>query len=218
LEQTWYPEIVLTDLWRPMVEAWSARCGDLPRVSAVHDSIFTVGADAIVSPANSFGFMDGGIDREITASFGPHVQARLQERIRTRHHGELLVGTAEIVPTDRLPTRYVVAAPTMRVPMVLTETVNPYLATRAALLLVKHGTFDDGRPIRSDVRRIAFPGMGTGVGKALPTICARQMMAAIEAVVLERVAFPASWHDAQTAHQLLYADVAFDLQQGGPRR
>jgi len=195
-----------------MVDAWTERCGDLPGVSIVHGSIFSIDADVIVSPTNSFGFMDGGIDREMTARWGPHVQERLQERIRTRHHGELLVGAADIVPTDHDAMPFCVAAPTMRVPMVLTETVNPYLATRAALLLVQHGVLDDGRAIRDVVRRIAFPGMGTGIGSVLSVICARQMRAAIEAVVLERGSFPASWHDAQTAHQLLYGDRAYDLQ------
>src|SRR4051794_5729557 len=56
--------------------------------------------EPIVSPANSFGFMDGGIDPLYSRHFGWHVQRRLQDAIRTRHHGELLVGSAEIVPTD----------------------------------------------------------------------------------------------------------------------
>lgn len=200
-----------------MVEAWAAHCMDLPASAIVLGSILSEPVDAVVSPANSFGFMDGGIDRVYTERFGPYVQERLQARIRVQHHGELLVGAAAIVPTDDAHIPYCIAAPTMRVPMVLAETVHPYLATRAALLLVKHGTLDDGRPIRNVVRRIAFPGMGTGIGQVPPAICARQMRAAIEAVVLERGSFPASWYDAQTEHQLLYGDQAFDLQQRRPR-
>jgi hypothetical protein len=44
----------------------------------------------------------------------------------------------------------------MRVPMVLRDSVNPYLAARAVFLLVQQGQL----PIRS----VAFPGLGTGVG------------------------------------------------------
>ena len=39
--------------------------------------------------------------------------------IRTRHHGELLVGAAEIVETGDEAFPYIIAAPTMRVPHVL---------------------------------------------------------------------------------------------------
>ena len=55
--------------------------------------------------ANSIGYMDGGLDMLISEYFGWHVQDRLQDLIRDKHHGELLVGTAEIVPTDnsRIP-------------------------------------------------------------------------------------------------------------------
>lgn len=63
---------------------------------------------------------------------------------------------------DRIP--YLIAAPTMRVPCRIEETPNAYLATRAALLLLKHGLFHDGKPVGEKVRVAAFPGMGTGVG------------------------------------------------------
>jgi O-acetyl-ADP-ribose deacetylase (regulator of RNase III) len=60
----------------------------------------------------------------------------------------------------------------MRVPMILGNTVNPYLAARAALLLIKHGRFTDGHlagePVSGYVRSVAFPGLGTGVGRVGP--------------------------------------------------
>lgn len=62
------------------------------------------------------------------------------------------------------------------------------------------------------VQTVAFPGMGTGVGRVPPEVCARQMRAAIEDVLLDRYEFPVSWMDAQRRHQLLYAERARDLQ------
>ena len=56
--------------------------------------------------------------------FGWQVQERLQSLIRDKHHGELLIGTAEIVETDNLRVPFLIAAPTMRVPMKLQDTVN----------------------------------------------------------------------------------------------
>lgn len=205
--------IILVDVNARLVDAWQAACGDLDGVRIVRGSIFDVPCDAVVSPANSFGFMDGGLDLRISHFFGWHVQERVQQRIREHHHGELLVGAAEIVPTGHARIPFVIAAPTMRVPMILgEETVQVYLATRGVLLLIMHGRFDDGTPIRKAVQTVAIPGMGTGVGQVPYAICARQMRTAIEAVVYEQIPFPSSWPEAQMRHQLLYNDRPCDLQ------
>lgn len=208
--------IILTSVDAPLADAWQRHCGDLECVTVHRGSIFDVNADAVVSPANSFGFMDGGIDLLYSQFFGWHVQARLQDAIHTRHHGELLVGAAEIVETDNADLPFLVAAPTMRVPTILRDSVNPFLAARAALLLVKHGTFSggayEGEAVCDYVETLAFPGLGTGVGRIGPETCAHQMRAAIDEVVLKRGGFPASWADAQARHQQLYTDRVRDLQ------
>lgn len=205
-------DIVLTAVDAPLARAWESEVGDLAGVTVHRGSIFDCGADALVSPANSFGFMDGGIDMLYSQRFGWEVQEALQARIRERHHGELIVGAAELVETGGVPP-YLIAAPTMRVPMILgPETIAPFLAARAVLLCWKHGALDDGTPHRDVVQRIAFPGLGTGVGQVPPTTCARQVRAAIEEVLLETRGFPTSWHDAQARHQRLYGDAVRDLQ------
>lgn len=204
--------LTFVDLQPGVVSAWRGAFAGYSQVAVRSGSIFDVECDALVSPANSFGFMDGGLDMHISRFFGWHVQERLQELIRDKHHGELLVGTAEIVPTDHPRIPYVISAPTMRVPMILDETVNVYLATRAVILLVRHGRFPDGRPIGDVVRTIAVPGMGTGVGMVPPAICARQMKAAVDDALLKPTSFPSSWMEAQIRHQLLYGDEPRDLQ------
>ncbi len=211
--------IILTSVDDALADAWERFCGDLPFVSVHRGSIFDVSADAVVSPANSYGFMDGGIDLLYSLHFGWGVQEKLQALIQEKHHGELLVGAAESVETGdpRLP--FLIAAPTMRVPMILQHSVNPYLAARAALRLVKHGTFAAGtyagEKISDFVGSVAFPGLGTGVGRVGPNTCARQVRAAIDAVVLEQEPFPESWADAQQRHRVLYlgVDSGRDLQR-----
>lgn len=209
--------VVLASIDAPLAEAWLRFCGDLPGVAIHRGSILDVHCDAVVSPANSFGFMDGGIDLLYTRHFGWQLQERLQERIRSDHHGELVVGHAAIVPTDNARIPFLIAAPTMRVPMILRDTVNPYLAARAALLLIKHGQFREGpfqgEPVRSVIRTVAFPGLGTGVGRVRAAVCARQVRAAIEEVILDSNPFPRSWADAQARHQLLYGEEFRDLQR-----
>jgi len=210
--------IVLAAVGDDLADAWQRRCADLADVSIHRGSITDLSVDAVVSPANSFGFMDGGIDLLYSRHFGWQVQERLQELIRTRHHGELLVGTAEIVETSDTRIPFLIAAPTMRVPMVLTNTVNPYLATRAALLLIRHGVVASGaaagRRVSEVVRSVAFPGLGTGVGRVTPDVCARQVRAAIEEVAAGDARFPRTWDEAQERHQLLYTDRVRDLQRG----
>jgi O-acetyl-ADP-ribose deacetylase (regulator of RNase III) len=211
-------EIVLTAVGKDLTDAWEKFCGDLPSVSVYHGSIFDVQCDAVVSPANSFGFMDGGIDLLYSDRLGWQVQERLQKLIRTKHHGELLVGSAEIVETDSESIPYLIAAPTMRVPMILKETVHPYLAARAVLLLIKYGRFEDGylagEKLSDVIQRLAFPGLGTGIGQVSVDACAHQVRTAIEEVLLEKSEFPRSWSDAQARHQLLYGEEVRDLQKG----
>lgn len=209
-------KIILSAVEDELAEAWRRFCGEFDFVEVRRGSILDLSCDAVVSPANSFGFMDGGIDLLYSRRFGWEVQERLQRLIAGKHHGELLVGAAEIVETDNPQIPYVIAAPTMRVPMILGNTVNAYLAARAALLLIRHGTFAGGRlegeAVSSFVDSVAFPGLGTGVGRVAPETCARQVRAAIEEVVLGRYEFPKSWADAQSRHQQLYTDRIRDLQ------
>src|SRR5262249_24821471 len=136
--------IVLAAVDKPLAEAWQRACGDLSCVTIHHGSIFDAECDAVVSPANSFGFMDGGIDRLYTDYFGGAVQERLQACIRGCHGGELLVGCADIVPTGHARIPYLIAAPTMRVPSNLGRSIHPYLAARAVLRLILQGRFSCG--------------------------------------------------------------------------
>jgi O-acetyl-ADP-ribose deacetylase (regulator of RNase III) len=205
-------KIVLADRQGKLIEGWQAVGGEKEYVIMHHGSIFEVQCDALVSPANSFGFMDDGLDMAISRFFGWHVQERLQQKIQTKHHSELLVGTAEIVETDHPKIPYLISAPTMRVPMILKDTVNVYLAIRGLLLLAKYGQFEDGSAIGEKVQTIALPGMGTGVGQVSPKIFARQMKQAVEEVIEEKYKFPDSWWEAAQRHQLLYSDSFRDLQ------
>jgi len=180
--------IILSAIDDPLATAWTRTCGDLDFVQIHRGPIFDVACDAVVSPANSFGFMDGGIDLLYSKYFGRLVEQRLQELIVQHHHGELLVGTAEIVETNDKGIPFLIAAPTMRVPTILRDTVNPYLAARAVFLLVKHELFRAGslagQAVADHVHTVAFPGLGCGVGQVPPEICGRQVRAAIDEVIL----------------------------------
>ena len=182
-------------------EAWRKHFTDEPSVEILDGDICTIGCDAVVSPANSFGFMDGGLDYALSERFGWDLQDRLQERIRKRPARELLVGEALVVPTGDAKTPWLISAPTMRVPMRLRQTVNAFLAMKTILATARD--FDGNPPIRS----VAIPGLGTGVGSLPADVAALQMWKAFEEVVLGRVPPPEDFGEAQLRHRQLNPEI-----------
>jgi O-acetyl-ADP-ribose deacetylase (regulator of RNase III) len=168
-------ELHLFALDSEMVRAWSRYFGSSPNVLLHEGDILTKTGDAILSPANSFGFMDGGIELAYSHHFGWKLQERLQRTLRDVYAGELPVGNAEVVPTDHPRIPFLVSAPTMRVPGDVSNTVNVYLAFRAALLAVQRS---------KAIRSLLSPALGTGVGGMSFDRAAKQMHAAYAEVVL----------------------------------
>lgn len=111
--------------------------------------------DAYVSPANSFGYMDGGIDLAYVNHFGWELQTAVQQEIAQLPLKELLVGQALTVQTSK--EAKLICAPTMRMPMPI-PLHNCFLSTRAALLEAHNQGF----------KSIAMPGMGTLTGRINP--------------------------------------------------
>src|SRR5262250_996776 len=117
-------KIILIDRTASLVAAWSEAFEELPFVSCQMGDFFSVDADAMVSPANSFAIMDGGLDLAIRDQLGFQAQEAAQRAVLERHHGEIPVGTAEIVETGHPRWPHLVVAPTMRVPERIAHTVN----------------------------------------------------------------------------------------------
>lgn len=200
-------QIKLAAIDQELVQAWQRWCGDLPFVSVHEGSIFDQASDAIVSPANSFGFMDGGIDRLYLERFGHSLQDRVQTQIRQDHAGELLVGAATLVETQDETFPFLIAAPTMRVPVTLASTVNPFLAARAIFLFIRDGIIPSGiytgEPVRNHVKSVSLPGLGTGVGRVPPEQCSKQVRAAIEDVIMDKFIFPQTTSQIRKRHDRL---------------
>lgn len=177
--------LVLCAVSEPLAQAWDAAANGRPDVSVHRGSVLEVPAQAVVSPANSFGWMRGGIDAVYAQAF-PAVEQHVRSAVLAYHGGELPVGQALIVPTEVPAPPWLICAPTMRNPgeLLPPDTVHPYLAARAVLRLWRDGTLEDGSPVRAGVRTIALPGMGTGVGGVAPETCARQVIAAWDEVMV----------------------------------
>ena len=129
--------IQLVDNKIGMCNQWYVYFNDCADVNIHCDDFFAVPTDCVVSPANSFGFMDGGLDLAISINLGWQVQNRLQKQIKEKYNGELLVGQAELIETGNEEIPFCISAPTMRTPMLLVDSPNVYLASRAVFLLLK---------------------------------------------------------------------------------
>ena len=195
--------IQLIDHNPQMCAHWYSQFHNCKDVSIHCGDFFSLPTNCIVSPANSFGFMDGALDLAISNKLGWHLQEKLQTQIRQKYLGEILVGQAELIETGDSEIPFCISAPTMRVPAMLNETVNIYLAAKAIFHLVKN---------ESRIRTVSISGLGTGVGRVDPSISALQMKKAYDDIWLGKLTQPSSWIDAQKEHQLLYRQEYKDLQ------
>lgn len=172
-----------------MCEAWKITTG-LP---AYQGDLFAVETDAVVSPANSFGFMDGGVDWRITQFLGPSIQEILQAWLRSQPIPELPVGMAVSIDTEHPVWKYVIAAPTMRVPRLITDPRDIYIAARAATVTAKNLGLDS----------LTFPGMGTGCGNIAPMVAAKMMYEGI-LHAFDPPPFPETIREAVVNHQVVH--------------
>lgn len=170
-----------------MVDEWRKRMpanlGGHP-IEIAHRDIFAEQVDVLVSPANSFGFMDGGIDKVYIDRFGADLQIRLRQEIQKMPFGELPVGMTIILPTNDAEFPWIISAPTMRVPSPIMDPIAVRLATRAAL-----GTAYNIRamvnlnPGQPRIESIAFPGMGALSGQVAPALVSYLMLQGFSDVI-----------------------------------
>lgn len=183
-------EIKLVYLDDFLGKAWEKSFSGIDNVSIINEDITKVKSDAIVSPANSFGFMDGSLDYVLSEHFGWHIQEKLQKKIKNSDLGELLVGTSIVLETGNSEIPYLISAPTMRVPMNfnIATSINAYLAMKAILIACKN---------HDSINSVSIPGLCTGCGRMPYHIAAGQMFLAYEEVVLGKKRDFQEFGDAQ---------------------
>jgi len=146
-----------------MVEAIKMfRVGALT-VKVVVGDITELQGDAIVNPANSYGYMGGGVALVIKLKGGKVIE---EEAVK---QAPIPIGSAVITTGGSLKVRAVIHAPTVVRPGDRSSPENIYRATKAAL----EKAFERG------FRSVAFPLMGAGVGGVPPKEAARAMYSAI---------------------------------------
>lgn len=119
-----------------------------------------------VSPANSLGFMDGGIDLPLSRKIMPGIEPKLKQEIHNNGKVNLIgrkylpIGSSIIVKHNE--TTYLVSAPTMLLPQNVKNTQNAYYASMAVLhnIIINNKNFIKNKNIE-----IIFTSMCCGCGK-----------------------------------------------------
>ena len=196
--------IVLVDPYHTLCEEWNRAFDGLPNVEIINGVFEEQEFDCIVTAANSFGLMDGGIDAAMVNFFGEHVQQIAQETIIEKYRGEQPVGTSFIIETGSKKHPYLAHTPTMRIPMNISNTFNSYLAFRAALLEVWRFNEESN----SQIIRLACPGLGTAIGSVKHSDAANQMAQAYRSVLYPPQKL--DWPYALESKSVLLPDNVFD--------
>ena len=164
--------VTLIDINPRMVAAWRATFEENPEVEIVQGSMLEQPVDAWVTPTNSKGSMDGGLDAIIKNHLGAGIQTRVQKEIGRMHGGFLPVGHATCVPTGLDRPRYLISTPTMHASSQdISDTLNVALACAAAFQAVHMQNAAEPGSIRA----VALPGLGANTGKVPVEICADLM-------------------------------------------
>ncbi|EMQ5619348.1 macro domain-containing protein [Salmonella enterica] len=161
--------------------------------------------DCMVSAANSFGLMDGGVDAAITTYFGTQLQRRVQKYIIQEYLGEQPVGSAFVIETGNSKHPWLIHAPTMRVPLIINGTDAVYNATRAALLAI----FQHNKSVAEykKIKSVVFPAMGAGCGQVPPDSVARQMKLAWDSFI--NCATEINWQYASDRQNAVFSTTAY---------
>lgn len=122
------------------------------KITVLKTDITTLEVDAIVNAANSHGWLGGGVAGAIKRNGGQEIEDEAVAQAPTP------IGQAIVTTAGKLPCKAVIHAPTMAEPACPSTPQNIMAATLAALSLVR----DKG------YKRVAIPGMGTGVGGVDP--------------------------------------------------
>ena len=133
-------------------------------IIAKQGDLTQINCDAIVNPANSLGYMGGGVAGAIKNVGGVIIE---KEAIG---QAPIKIGRAVATSAGNLQNKYIIHAPTMRKPAMQIDIENVKLATNAALKLADE----------LQLKTIAIPGMGSGVGGVSEKKAAMTMMSIVK--------------------------------------
>lgn len=167
-------KIYLLDINKEMTDTWQRFFKDVPNIE-IHNSDFITfmkaheDVEAIVSPANSFGLMDGGYDKAIIDYLGPNAQTNVLTMLNVVYYGEQPVGTCLLVPFWKYS---ILHTPTMRTPGKIVDRTVIYSCMRSVLLTC----------MKAKIKSVVIPAFGGCTGQVDKREIANMMRLAYEQI------------------------------------
>lgn len=161
----------------PQISAiWEIFFRDNPEVSIDCDDLKhfldTHKVECVVSPANSYGLMDGGFDLAISEWFGWELQKKVQEYIISHFRGEQPVGSSFIIDTG-VSSMKLIHTPSMRVPSAIKDPLVVYHCMRTCLMTA----------IDHNIQSIVIPAFGGECGCLRAQTVCRMMYEAYKQIM-----------------------------------
>lgn len=205
------PNILICVVHDDAFTAFSSQFSNLNNVQVVRSNIAQISANCIVTAANSFGRMDGGVDGTVNVMMTQfeknmtYFHERVQRMIVDRFFGEQPVGTSMLVPTPHHPSVHFVAhTPTMRVPEDVGDSLNAYIAFRSTLIeILNHNKKHSDSSLK--IRTIACTPFCTCSGGMTYARSASQMRKAYASLFEETIPIW-DWNQLHTLHKKLKMD------------
>ena len=169
--------VYLVDVNNRMTRAWEEKFADEMNVKIINMDV--VGflnenstIDGVVSAANSFGIMTGGLDAAYIQYFGTELQEAVQRKIAEVYFGEQPVGSSIAVEIPKHPGILLIHTPSMRTPQPIIDPRIVYSCTRTALV----------EAIRCGVKNLILPAFGHLTGRVPADIVSELMCRAYQDV------------------------------------
>lgn len=169
-------ELILCDINHNMIYEWERVFSNHENVKCIDGDYCTVAerekVDAIVSPANSFGIMDGGLDLSIRDFYFKNnidIQELVQKQIKKIFWGIQTVGSSIYIKNNFID---LIHSPTMKVPGQINDLNIIYFATRNTIICARE----------NGVNKVIIPAFGAGIGNIKYSIVARIMEDAIKSL------------------------------------
>jgi O-acetyl-ADP-ribose deacetylase (regulator of RNase III) len=154
---------------REVSQALAAAFRDFPDVEVSCGDILSLARVCVVSPANGYGYMDGGVDAAYREYFGRQVEDSVRAAIAARPEGYLPVGASIVIRTEDEKIPFMIVAPTMVMP----EAVPASHAARAMRAVLRAQAAHSGA-----ITSVFCPALATGVGVVPPDEAAAVMASA----------------------------------------
>lgn len=165
-------KIIFCDNNPDVIDSLNRVFSDKSNVNFITGDILNYARGTLFSPANSSGFMDGGVDHDYVRFFGLGLQKKVHLAVNRRAEGYLPVGAAALIETGHELIPRLILAPTMSEPSVI-PAYNIFRSFRAALKMFHELNLNGD---------IYTPGFGTGVGGVDPEDAAKMMYEAYKSM------------------------------------